>query len=434
MDGPHRRILSRIRSNGKLIVLTRNAPTTYYEGADGPRGFEFDLVSAFADHLGVKIELKVLDSIAEILREMEKGEGDIAAAGLTRTEEREKRFLFGPSYYTVQQELVCRRNSKIPRTIEDLPNFQMLIISGSSYLERLKELQVRFPSIQWETTDDLSTEQILEKVWKRELDCTVADRNIVAINRRYYPQLIVPFPISGEQPLAWVLKNGGEDLKTEIKNWLGEFQKSGRLELLRNKYYAHVEIFDYFDVAVYHKRIRTRLPLYREWLQQAGKKYRIPWTLLAAHGYQESHWDQEARSPTGVRGIMMLTQRTAESLGVSDRTDPYQSIVGGAKYLARMIKRVPETIAEEDRLRFALAAYNVGFGHLLDARKLADRLGKNPDIWPALKTVLPLLSQKKYYKQLKYGYARGTEPVRYVERIENYRDILEQHMDSIPAL
>ncbi len=434
VDGPHRRILSRIRSNGKLIVLTRNAPTTYYEGADGPRGFEFDLVSAFADHLGVKIELKVLDSIAEILREMEKGEGDIAAAGLTRTEEREKRFLFGPSYYTVQQELVCRRNSKIPRTIEDLPNFQMLIISGSSYLERLKELQVRFPSIQWETTDDLSTEQILEKVWKRELDCTVADRNIVAINRRYYPQLIVPFPISGEQPLAWVLKNGGEDLKTEIKNWLGEFQKSGRLELLRNKYYAHVEIFDYFDVAVYHKRIRTRLPLYREWLQQAGKKYRIPWTLLAAQGYQESHWDQEARSPTGVRGIMMLTQRTAESLGVSDRTDPYQSIVGGAKYLARMIKRVPETVAEEDRLRFALAAYNVGFGHLLDARKLADRLGKNPDIWPALKTVLPLLSQKKYYKQLKYGYARGTEPVRYVERIENYRDILEQHMDSIPAL
>ena len=434
VDVPHRRILSRIRSNGKLIVLTRNAPTTYYEGADGPRGFEFDLVSAFADHLGVKIELKVLDSIAEILREMEKGEGDIAAAGLTRTEEREKRFLFGPSYYTVQQELVCRRNSKIPRTIEDLPNFQMLIISGSSYLERLKELQVRFPSIQWETTDDLSTEQILEKVWKRELDCTVADRNIVAINRRYYPQLIVPFPISGEQPLAWVLKNGGEDLKTEIKNWLGEFQKSGRLELLRNKYYAHVEIFDYFDVAVYHKRIRTRLPLYREWLQQAGKKYRIPWTLLAAQGYQESHWDQEARSPTGVRGIMMLTQRTAESLGVSDRTDPYQSIVGGAKYLARMIKRVPDTVAEEDRLRFALAAYNVGLGHMWDARKLAVRLGKNPDIWPELKTVLPLLSQKKYYKQLKYGYARGTEPVRYVERIENYRDILEQHMDSIPAL
>ena len=310
----------------------------------------------------------------------------------------------------------------------------MLIISGSSYVERLKALQVRFPSIQWETTEDLSTEQILEKVWKRELDCTVADRNIVAINRRYYPQLIIPFPISGEQPLAWVLKSGGEDLKTEIQNWLGEFEKSGRLEVLRNKYYAHVEIFDYFDVAVYHKRIRTRLPQYREWLQQAGEKYGIPWTLLAAQGYQESHWDQEARSPTGVRGIMMLTQRTAESLGVSDRTDPYQSILGGAKYLARMIKRVPETVTEEDRLRFALTAYNVGFGHLLDARKLAVRLGKNPDIWPALKTVLPLLSQKKYYKQLKYGYARGTEPIRYVERIENYRDILEQRMDSNPAL
>lgn len=423
--------LSEIRKKGRLVVLTRNAPTTYYEGPDGFMGFEHDLVMAFAEHLGVKVKFKIKETISEILDAIEQGKGDIAASGLTRTEEREKRFLFGPDYHKVQQQVVCRRGSNIPRGLRDLTKTPILIIAESSYEQRLKELKSRIPSLKWKTTEDLATEQILEKVWKKELECTVADSNIAAINQRYYPELVIAFPITKKQPLAWILGKEGKELEAELRKWLKKFRKSGRLAALSDKYYAHVEIFDYVDVRTFHRRILERLPRLETWFKKAGEKYDIPWTLLAAMAYQESHWDARATSPTGVRGVMMLTQKTAKAMGVKKRRDPYQSIMGGARYLAKLRKFVPESVREEDRLAYTLATYNVGRGHMKDALKLAKRLGKNPYSWRDLKTVLPLLSQKKYYRKLKHGYARGSEPVQYVERIYNYRDILERSLGII---
>jgi membrane-bound lytic murein transglycosylase F len=168
------------------------------------------------------------------------------------------------------------------------------------------------------------------------------------------------------------------------------------------------------------------LPKYKQTFQAAGKKYDIDWTLLAAQAYQESHWNRYARSPTGVRGIMMLTLNTAREVGVKSRLNPQQSIYGGAKYLANLRARLPEEIAEPDRSWIALAAYNVGMGHIYDARKLAREQDKDPNLWHEFRDVLPLLTQKKYYKDLRYGYARGYEPVRYVRRIRNYHDMLLQ--------
>ena len=179
------------------------------------------------------------------------------------------------------------------------------------------------------------------------------------------------------------------------------------------------------------RRINQRLPKYMDDFKSAAEEHELDWILLAAQSYQESHWNPRAKSPTGVRGLMMLTLRTARQLGVESRLDPQQSIRGGAKYLAQLQKRIPESVQGEDRLWFALAAYNVGFGHLLDARKLARKLGKNPDFWVEMKEVLPLLSQKKYYKDLKYGYARGSEPVRYVQRVREYQQVLQQQF-SVP--
>ncbi len=195
-------------------------------------------------------------------------------------------------------------------------------------------------------------------------------------------------------------------------------------------HFKDATVFDYFDIRTFHWRIETRLPLYRKWFEESGKRYNIPWTLLAAQSYQESHWNSRAKSPTGVRGLMMLTQNTARAMGVTNRLDPRQSIFGGARYLASLMDRIPATVHPNNRYLFALAAYNVGFGHLTDARNLAQELGKNPDSWHDLKTVLPLLSQPKYYSKLPFGYARGMEPVRYVDRIVNYQDILEQTMLS----
>ena len=158
----------------------------------------------------------------------------------------------------------------------------------------------------------------------------------------------------------------------------------------------------------------------------AGKKYDIPWTLLAAQSYQESHWDRLAKSPTGVRGLMMLTQRTAKEMGIQYRTNAKQSIYGGAKYYASLYKRIPESVKGLDRYKFAFAAYNVGMGHLYDARALAKKQGKDENSWKDIKSVLPLLSKRKYYKHLKHGYARGQEPVNYVDAIYEYHSILEK--------
>jgi membrane-bound lytic murein transglycosylase F len=159
----------------------------------------------------------------------------------------------------------------------------------------------------------------------------------------------------------------------------------------------------------------------------ASVRYQLSWELLAAQAYQESHWKAQAESPTGVRGVMMLTEETAASMGIQDRGDPAKSIHGGAKYLAHLLKRMPKSITGENRIKFALAAYNVGMGHLHDAQELARIQGKDPNSWQSLRETLPLLAEKRYYKTLTYGYARGQEPVQYVAAILTYRDILEKY-------
>lgn len=184
---------------------------------------------------------------------------------------------------------------------------------------------------------------------------------------------------------------------------------------------------EHYEVTVFQKHLKSRFSRYAPMFKRAAGNHDIPWRLLAAQAYQESHWNWKAKSPTGVRGIMMLTRTTAASLGIRNRLDPTQSIRGGAKYLVRMESRLPSHIQVPDRVYMALAAYNVGMGHLKDARRLAKRLGRNPDRWAHLKTVLPLLRQKKYYRTLRHGYARGNEPVEYVERIRAYRTLLKVH-------
>lgn len=417
-----------VRDGGKLVVLTRNAPTTYYVGRDRPMGFEHDLVTAFAASLGVDAEFKTLPSVASILDAIDRGEGHIAAAGLTRTPQRERTYLFGPDYHMVQQQVVCHRDGPRPRGLLDLPKVKLLVIAESSYEERLQELQDAVPELRWETTADLVTEEILTRVWRKELDCTVADSTIVAINQRYYPELKVAFPLTDPQPLAWILRAGSTDLARALDQWFEEDDQNELLWTIRDRYFGHVKIFDYVDVRSYHRHIRERLPHFRRLFEHAAKTHDFPWTLLAAVAYQESHWKPEAKSPTGVRGIMMLTKPTARALGVSDRLDPVQSINAGAHYLAKQFRRVPGRVQDPDRLWFALAAYNVGMNHLLDAQMLAARLGKDPHVWRDLKTVLPLLAKRQYFETLKYGYARGTEPVRFVRRIRNYHEILEKQL------
>lgn len=420
--------LADIVAGGELVVLTRNAPTQFYQGREGPEGPEHDLARSFADHLGVAVRYVVKDSVAAILQAIRAGQGHLAAAGLTRTEARRQTYRFGPDYRHVQQQVVCRRDGRRPRGPAELPGIGLTVIAASSYAETLTRLQGQLPGLRWQADPEADTEELLERVWRRELDCTVADSNIVAINRRYYPELTVAFSLTEAEPQAWVVADHARALLPALDDWFARIRADGTLTAIDERYYGHVADFDYVDVRVFLRRIQDRLPRFRALFQKAAERHELPWTLLAAMAYQESRWNPRARSPTGVRGLMMLTRRTARELQVSNRLDPVQSVRGGTLYLTRLLERLPASVSGEDRLWFALAAYNVGMGHLHDARTLAERLGKNPDVWSDLKEVLPLLARKKYYRSLRYGYARGSEPVAYVRRIRDFQDILEQRL------
>jgi membrane-bound lytic murein transglycosylase F len=419
-------VLDHVRKNDTLRVLIRNTSTTYYELHDQPAGFEYELVKAFADRLNVKLELIIKSNIPDLLEALKKGEGDIVAAGITRTEEREALYRFGPDYQAVQQEVVCAKKDTDVSSAQDLVGKKIGVITGSSYEETLNEWKQNIPQLEWVSSHYLSTEQLLETVATGKLDCTLVDSNIVAINRRYYPKLAVAFPASESQQLAWVLPENSAKFERALEDFFDDAEDNGLMATINERYYGHVEFYDFFDLQVFRKRIKNRLPKFEKMIKKAAQKHSIPWTLLAAMAYQESHWNAKAKSPTGVRGLMMLTLNTAKSLGVKSRLDPEQSINGGARYLKRMMNQLPEEVSDENRLYFALAAYNIGMGHLKDSMSLAPTIGKNPYEWVDLKEVLPLLSDKYHYEKLKHGYARGNEPVKYVTRIRNYEDVLKK--------
>lgn len=424
--------LEAIKNKGTLRVLIRNNATCYYEGPNGFAGFEYDLVRSFADYLGVKVKCVVTDSFNEMIPALLQGKADLIAAGFTVTENRMRRVAFGPPYMEVQQQVVGRRGGPSPSEIGDLIGQPLWVNAGTSYEERLKELKSQYPGLSWLPVSGYETEELLEMVWRGIIPLTIADSNIVAVNRRYYPQLRIHFAIQEGEHLAWAVHPQHTHLLTAIEHWFGQPSTSVLLQKLKQHYYGHLKVFDYVDLVKYHRRMRHRLPRYENYFKTAAKKHGLDWKLVAAQSYQESHWDPQAVSFTGVRGIMMLTQETAASLGVESRLDPSQSIEGGVRYLALLHERMGNSVPEPDRTYMALAAYNVGWGHLEDARALAKRMDKDPDSWQDVSTTLPLLRQKKYYRSLPHGYARGTEPVRYVNRIKTYYRILLQAVDETP--
>jgi len=428
---PPRDILSKIQKRGKLNVVLLNSPSCYYIGVNGPTGFEYDLVKSYAKRLGVGLDIKTVHTVEEALSYANKPDIDLISATLTKTKKRKKLYNFGPTYYEVQEQVICNKKlnkeGRFPKDIEELENVKIVVGSKTSYEETLLQLLEDGYDFNLTTVSDLSTEEILEDVSKGKIDCTVADSNIYAINLRYFSNLSMAFNISGAEELGWIIPFGANKLEADMYEWINSFNQSGKMIELKDHYYSYIFLFDYYDKKMFYKRIKTRLPKYKKYFIKASKKYDIPWTLVAALSYQESHWNPRAKSFTGVRGLMMLTKKTAKILGVKNRLDPKESVMGGVRHLKELIRLIPSSVEGENRLKYALASYNIGFGHILDAMKLAKKMGKNPNSWADLKRILPYLSQKKYYKKLKYGYARGYEPVKYVEAIYNYKDILEKN-------
>ena len=423
--------LQQIINSGTLRVITRSSPTTYYIGYQGPEGVEYQLASQFAERLGVKLEMTSVESISDIFIALETGKADIAAAGLSITAERENDFKFAPPYQEVSQKLVFKQGKRWPRNIDQL-NGELRVMAGSSHAQLLLDIKQNHAGLSWTETVNTSSEDLLAKVLDESIDYTISDSNELALNRRFYPELAIGFSLGKSEQIAWAfIKNTDDSLRAETINFFGEFRQSGELAHLMERHYGHVEDFDYVGTRKFLQAAQDKLPKYLDTFQKfAGS---LDWRLLAAVSYQESHWNPRARSPTGVRGMMMLTLTTAKQLGIKNRLDVEQSIQGGAAYLRKVLKRIPKRIPDPDRTWFALAAYNIGWGHVEDARILTQKHGFDADRWVDVKEHLPLLRQRKYYKTTRYGYARGNEPVQYVDNIRRYYETL-QWLNDEPTL
>jgi peptidoglycan lytic transglycosylase F len=418
-------LLEQVLELGYLTAATRNTPTTYYQAAYGPGGPEYELVSAFAESLGVEARMVVPPRFQDVVPAVISGSVHLAAAGLSVTDDRWDVVRFGPAYQMVRPQVVYRVGERRPRSPEDLLDQEITVMSGSAHAERLRDLRRRHPGLQWTEESDIESEELLYRVSQRELAYTVADSNEVALNRRFYPELRVGFDVGPSEALAWVFAQGEDDsLIDAATGFFEQIEADGSLDRILRRYYGAADRFDYVGTRTFLRHIDSRLPQYRVLFFDAARDTDLDWRLLAAIAYQESHWDEDAVSYTGVRGLMMLTTQTAEQVGIADRTDPASSVTGGARYLAWMKTRIPERIPEPDRTWMALAAYNVGLGHLEDARILAQARGLDPDHWPDVRDSLPLLSQQHWYRQTRFGYARGREPVQYVDNIRSYYDVL----------
>lgn len=423
-----RTVLSRIQAQGELLVATRNSPTTYFEGPNGPAGLEYDLVKRFAKSIGVRARFVFPQPFEDVLQAVRDGRAHMAAAGLTVTAARRQSLRFSAPYQHITQELVYRRGSKRPRDLGDLQGV-LEVLAGSSHEERLTELRdSEYPELRWQASRDYETEELLYLVEERAIDYTVADSNELALNRRYYPHITPAFPLTEPEPLGWAFPKGADrSLVDAADAFIDRIRQDGTLAKLIDRHYARIGRLNFVDRRTFWRHVQERLPQYRQAFEEAAVAHGLDWRLLAALGYQESHWNPKAISPTGVRGIMMLTLPTAKRVGVDNRLDAQQSIFGGARYLRILEQTIPERIPEPDRTWLALAGYNVGFGHLEDARILTERQGGDPDKWADVKQRLPLLSRKQFYSQLKHGYARGREPVIYVDNIRSYYDLLVWH-------
>jgi membrane-bound lytic murein transglycosylase F len=418
-------LLDQVLETGELRVVTRDSPTAYTISPDGPSGPEFDLAQAFADELGVTLVIDPVASVSEILPKLLSGEAHMAAAGLSITHTRREYLNFGHPYESVDVHLIYKLGTGKPRSVDDILDRSIEVMAGSSHVDLLEVIQASYPTLTWTENADIEVAELMTKVAMGEIDLTVADSPDFNIQRHFYPDLRVALDLDIGDPIAWGFPKGkGDTLLARADDFMIASDRSGTLAQVHDRYYGFTKKFDYVGTRNFIRHFEKRLPRYRGMFETAGREWGVDWRLLAAIGYQESHWRANAVSPTGVRGIMMLTLDTAAYLGLDDRLDPKNSIFGGAQYFARQTERVADSVPDPDRTWMALAAYNVGFNHIKDARTIIEIQGGDPDTWVDMSEALPLLSQRKWYSKLPYGYARGWEPVLYVNNIRAYHNIL----------
>lgn len=416
--------LERVQQSNVLRVVMRASPATYYPTPNGITGLEYLMAQQFADALGVRLEVVTVTSLDELRMVLAEGRADLAA-GVTLGDESLPQLRATDSYMASEPVVIYRNSQKRPNSILDLIGKRVLIAANDQHSAQLKQLKQTTPDFTWTETGTQDSEQLLAAVNNRDIDYTIISANEFILLRSYYTELDTAFSIGQPMPVAWVFNDNNDNTLFEVaQDFITTSKADGSIAQLSDRTYGSALAIKQRGSQVFVQRVNKRLPRYQSLIEQVAEDYSIDWRLLAAIAYQESHWDPEAESPTGVRGMMMLTKATAKEVGIHNRLDTEQSLRGGAKYLRNIYQRLPASIPEPDRTWFALAAYNVGLGHLEDARRITDAQNADPNAWSEVKERLPLLKKAHLYKQARHGNARGDEPVHFVQKIRHFYELL----------
>ncbi|MCO6523911.1 MAG: membrane-bound lytic murein transglycosylase MltF [Candidatus Schmidhempelia sp.] len=415
--------LERIQSRKQLRVGMLHSLTPFYINSRSPNklsGFEFSLLNKYATSQEIELKIITANTLADLIKLLDNNKIDIIAEELKGHNSYQNKVIASIPYHTRIQQLVYRKGETKPYSFDDIKG-KVIVPMDSLQSVLLNKISQNYPNLEWEISTIFNQEELLKLVVSKEIDYTIADSVTIGLMRRIYPSLTVAFTPIEEQPIHWYLsKTEDKSLLDSINQFIKIAQQNGTIEYLEYLYFNYTSDFDYVNTREFIKAIETLLPKYQPFFEKYAEQQQLDWRLIAAMAYQESHWNPEATSPTGVRGIMMLTQKTAEDLGVVDRLNPEQSIYGGVKYLRTLIDRIPNNVPPDERVWYALVAYNMGYSHLLDARQLARHLGKNPDNWIDIKQILPLLNSEKYKPYLKYNGARGYQALHFVNNIQQY--------------
>ena len=422
---PQPSALEQIRARGEIKVVTLNIPTCYYLGAQGTEGLEFEVSREFARQLGVRLVIYPVANAEAMQEALSTGQADIAAAQITADAKWTQVGEAAVPYGVIPQLVAYRQSAPRPRSTLQLEEAKLAVRADSPQEHLLEQMKKTVaPGLHWVETAPSSADP-LEDVDSGQANYALIDAREYSFAHHLYPNVDIGFTLPESRPVQWIVRQGARDLLSAVNRFFEAFRSTGRLAWLQQRSSGDTRTFAYEESREFQTRMSERLPRFRPWFEAASTESGIDWRLLAAVGYQESKWDPLAESSDGALGVMMLTSDTADAMGIHDRKNPQQSISAGARYLAEVREKVPDRIAEPDRTWLTVAAYNVGFGHLEDARVITQTRGKNPDLWTDVRDSLPLLAQERWFLKAKRGYARGWEPVQFVDRVQRYLTLLE---------
>ena len=439
------RDLEEIKREGVLRVLTTYSSTSYFLYRGRPMGFEYELLERFADYLDVELEIHIAHDIDSLFYKLNYSDIDLVAHGLTITSERKKEVTFTDYLYYTNQVLVQRQpddwrtmkwsklQSRLIHDAIELIGDTVSVRKNSAYLHRLQNLSREIGGTIFIDTleGNLSTDEIIEMVVDKKIKYTVADKNIASINKSYYPILNIKVPISFSQRIAWAVNSNSKNLLEAANVWLKIIKDEVDYYVIYNKYFKNTRSVRKRVKSDFFSLNKNQISQYDQLIKEHASKINWDWRLLASLIYQESRFKPKATSWAKAKGLMQIMPATAKELGVTDRSDPEQSIKGGTDYLKILWNRFDEIQDSVQRIKFTMASYNCGINHVFDAQKLAEKYEKDYLTWDDnVDNMLLNLSYPKYYNDpvVEFGYVKGLEPYTYVEQIferyEHYKKFI----------